>query len=243
MSPTGPILFYTPGTCSLACLVALEWRGTPYTLCRVEKEVRSSESFLRINPRGQVPALRTARPPDDAARVSVIVEANAILEHIAAGAADADGLLPGRGHALADLTHQWLAYLASGFHPPFWPYFRPDRYTTDVAHEASVKDAAVASIRRELAVVDHHLEKNEFLLGSRRSLLDPYLFAMLRWANPIVKMSDEYPNLWRLQKLVAADRAVRFGVAVERSQDAATVGTACQGHVTLNVASEGVIAS
>jgi glutathione S-transferase len=38
------VLYYTPGTCALACTVALEWLGQPYILCRVEREERASEA-------------------------------------------------------------------------------------------------------------------------------------------------------------------------------------------------------
>ena len=53
-----PVLFYTPGTCALACMVALEWRGAPYSVCLVGREERASDRYRAINPRAQVPALR-----------------------------------------------------------------------------------------------------------------------------------------------------------------------------------------
>ena len=49
--------------------------GEPYELCRVEREVRGSDAFKNINPRGQVPALRVGD--------RTLVEADAILVHLA----------------------------------------------------------------------------------------------------------------------------------------------------------------
>lgn len=192
-------LYYTPGTCSLAPMVALEWLGHAYTLCRVEKEARASDAYARVHPRRLVPALRVE--PE-----RVIGEVNAILSHL--------GGLPTSGPE-GDAANQWLSYLASGFHAVFWPYFRPDRYTTEPAHEASVKAAAVAAIRRELAFVNEQLGARPFLLGER-SVLDPYLHAMDRWSNAIVDVPKEFPHVFRHQKALATDPAVRKALAIER---------------------------
>lgn len=192
-------LYYTPGTCSLAPMVVLEWLGRDYALCRVEKEARASEAYARVHPRRLVPALRVG--PE-----RVIGEVNAILSHL--------GGLPVTGPE-GDAANQWLSYLASGFHAVFWPWFRPDRYTTEPAHEASVKAAALAAIRRELAFVDGRLGAQPFLLGER-SPLDPYLHAMDRWANAIVDVPREFPHVFRHQKALAADPAVRKALAIER---------------------------
>ncbi|MBP2442684.1 glutathione S-transferase [Rhizobium leguminosarum] len=54
-----PILFYrVPEGCSFGSIVALEWSGLPYRLCRVEMpEMVSSDDYLRINPVGETPSL------------------------------------------------------------------------------------------------------------------------------------------------------------------------------------------
>jgi glutathione S-transferase len=161
-----------------------------------------------------------------------LVEANAILTHLANRKPEL-GLLPERGTWNRDLAGQWLAYLASGFHAAFWPYFMPKRYTTDEAHYGSVKAAALLAIRRELTLVDAHLAGRDCLLGDRRTVLDAYLQAMDRWANPIVDMANEFPNVWRHQKRFAGDPAVRFANAVEKSPDAASTSSTCLGHVPL----------
>lgn len=219
------ILFYTPGTCSLAGIIALEWLGEPFHLCRVEKEDRSTPAYLRINPRAQVPALRVDGKP--------LVEANAILSHIAGRRPDGS-LLPRGPGPEADLGNQWLAYLGSGFHPVFWPYFAPQKYTTDPNAEPSVRDAAVQAIRRELTVVNAHLEHRPFVLGETRSVLDGYLHAMDRWANKIVDMPKEFPSVFAHQKAMAKDPGTRFGMAIERGDGAVPPSSAFLGHVALS---------
>lgn len=142
-------------------------------------------------------------------------------------------LLPPNGSWERDLANEWLAYLASGFHAAFWPYFRPDRYTTDAAHEASVKGAAERAVRRALTTLNRHLDGREWVLESGRSVLDAYVHAMDRWANPFVQMPNEFPHVWRHQKTLASDRAVRFALAAERSVDADRAASSCVGHAAL----------
>ena len=51
-----PTLFYSPGACSLAPHVVLQWIGEPYEAVRVKI---GSPELLKINPSGAVPALDT----------------------------------------------------------------------------------------------------------------------------------------------------------------------------------------
>jgi glutathione S-transferase len=204
----GTVLLYTPGTCSLACTIALHWLGQPFELCRVEKPDNMSERFLRLNARGQVPVLQVAG--------RYLAEVNAILVHIA----DRDpsrGMLPPEGTWEHDLANQWLSRLSSDFHPAFWPYFSPQKYIHDPALHDAVRQAAIIKVRGELAFVDKHLSTREFVLDGGRSLLDGYLHAMDRWANKLVDMPKEFPNVFRHQKTMARDASVRFGVAIERA--------------------------
>jgi glutathione S-transferase len=204
-------------------MVALEWLGEPYRLCRVDKETRAGALYRRIHPRGQVPAMRVDG--------RVLTETNALLTHIAdrqPGAA----LLPANGAWERDLANQWLSYLASAFHASFWPFYSPERYAKDASLHEAVRAAAVEAISRELRFVNAHLEGNEFVAGRARSVLDVYLHAMDRWANKLVNMATDYPHVWRHQKSLAKDAGVRLATAIERGEVVATSG-AFTGHVEL----------
>ncbi len=50
-------LYYSPGACSLADHVVLEWIGKPYDAIKVSREDKKKPEFLAINPAGAVPAL------------------------------------------------------------------------------------------------------------------------------------------------------------------------------------------
>src|SRR5688572_13285101 len=70
-------LFYAPGSCALASHIALEESGAPYEAERVDLGggQQRSPAYLKLNPKGRVPALATDR--------GVISENPAILAYIA----------------------------------------------------------------------------------------------------------------------------------------------------------------
>src|SRR5580692_3638899 len=54
-------LYYSPGACSLSPHIALLEAGLPYDLVKVDlraKKLENGDDFLKVNPKGQVPALR-----------------------------------------------------------------------------------------------------------------------------------------------------------------------------------------
>ncbi|MFM9981822.1 MAG: glutathione S-transferase N-terminal domain-containing protein, partial [Burkholderiales bacterium] len=70
-------LFYSPGACSLASHIALEEAGAPYELMRLnfKADDQRKPEYLKVNPKGRVPALVTDR--------GTLTESPAILAYIA----------------------------------------------------------------------------------------------------------------------------------------------------------------
>src|SRR5262249_8401130 len=70
-------LYYAPGTCALASHIALEEAGADYTAVRLDFKANQQQSpdFLKLNPKGRVPALVTDR--------GILTENPAILAYIA----------------------------------------------------------------------------------------------------------------------------------------------------------------
>ena len=71
------ILYYAPNTCALASHIALEQAGAAYEARRVDfaKNEQRSPEYLRVNPKGRVPALVTER--------GILTETPALLSFIA----------------------------------------------------------------------------------------------------------------------------------------------------------------
>ena len=104
-------LYYSPGACSLASHMALEEAGADYEPVRInfaEAQQRSPE-YLRINPKGRVPALAEGD--------RVVTENPAILRYVARLYPQAK-LWPEDPYAEARCT-EWLAFISSTVHPAY----------------------------------------------------------------------------------------------------------------------------
>ncbi|ROS00254.1 glutathione S-transferase [Sinobacterium caligoides] len=187
-------LYFAPGTCALAPHIALEWASANYDTQGVKL---GDPVYLKVNPLGAVPAL------EDGNRL--MTQADAILKYIAEKYPEAELAAQGTIDSNYELD-KWLAFLTGDLHPAFYPYFSPGRYTVDESEEAyaKVRQAGSLLIAKFLTHLDHHMKgKNHIALG-KRTIADPYAFAMLRWAQPL----DQYPELKRFFDSMMEDTGV-----------------------------------
>ena len=192
-------LYYTPGACSLADHIALEWTGQPYEAVRVSREERKQPAYLQINPAGAVPAFEQDG--------WVLTQNAAILNYLADSFPEAG--LGGDGSAKSRAeVNRWLAMLNSDIHPAFHPLFGSTSYLGDDAAIEKTKEAARTKLRGLFERVDQQLEGKDWLTGSR-SIADPYLFVVLRWARSAALDLSGLANLERFFKHMRADGAVQ----------------------------------
>lgn len=193
-------LFYAPGTCALAPHIVLEWIGDPYELERVQL---GDPEYLKVNPMGQVPAMIDGDS-------GVMNQADALLKYLAHKYPEAKLGDDGTPHNAYQLDN-WLAFFTGDVHPAFFPFFRPARYwpVDDPEAHKSVKEASYKLIDRVFQYLDKHLEGKEYLMGSRRTIADPYAFAMVRWGNLLPKPLADYPNVYRFYQHLYQDEAVQ----------------------------------
>jgi glutathione S-transferase len=213
-----PILFYgVPEGCSLGSIVALEWSGIPYRLCRIEMpEVVSGPAYRRINPVGETPSLRTAQG-------ELISESLAILNHIGAGAL-ASGLAFPQGSPEFDRLNAMLAFLNTSFFNAFSPLWYTLEHGSAGAEKSALTAYGKAMVAKTHTQLEALLDGQEWLLG-RRTLADAYFFGVARWADfhQAVDRRD-YPGLHRLFEKLKDDAAVRFALAVEHEEEAQSSG-------------------
>lgn len=190
-------LYYTPGTCALADHIALEWAGTPYETQHVAREERRSPAFLALNPSGAVPVLE-----EDG---WILTQNAAILGYIAERFPQA-GLLGDTPHARAE-TQRWLSFVNSDVHPAFHPLFGLTGYLGDEAAIAKTKAAARVKLRGQFEILDRQLEGRDWLTGTR-SIADPYLFVVLRWARKTGVDLSGLHNLERFFERMGGDPGV-----------------------------------
>ena len=200
-------LYVLPGSCALACHIALEWAFANYEVEVLTRDALKSEQFLAVNPKAKVPALVLDGN-------EVITEAQAILLYIADAFPDARLSSPS-----SDLVHraklnETLSELTSEVHPAFGPLIVPSRYTTEPACEESVKKAAFARVDACFVRLNAALEGKDWLLGER-SVADPYIYAMSRWLKMTPKPVESYPAIARHYKRMASDSGVRQALEAE----------------------------
>lgn len=193
-------LYYAPGTCALACWIALEWVGADF---RVERVDPKSEAYRRINPLGMVPAV-------DIGADRPMTQADAILEDIADRYPDHQ-LGASQGRIEVFEFRETMAFLSGDFHPAFWPFFAPQRFTTqtDEAALTAVREASHARIDRVMTHLEGLIGDGVHVYQSRRTIADPLAFVMARWTARLPRTWKDYPNITRFMATMQADAAVK----------------------------------
>ncbi|MGY8527003.1 glutathione S-transferase family protein [Paracidovorax citrulli] len=208
-----PILFYgVPSGCSFGSIVAPEWLGQPYRLCRIEMpEVVGGEDFRRINPIGETPALATEAG-------EIITESMAILNWIGARGIETS-LGFAQGSSSFDRLNQMLGYLNTTFFNAFAPLWHLYEHAGDDAAKAVLREYGQSKVRKAHAQLDALLGEREWLLGDQRSVADAYFAGIARWTDyhDVVRRAD-FPNLDRLYRRLQDDAAVRFAHGIEAQQ-------------------------
>jgi glutathione S-transferase len=166
-------LYSSPRACSLACHIALEESGLPFTLepVRVRKAEHRAPGYLAINPWGKIPALRIDE--------EVLTEAHAILGYIA-DTSDA-GLLPADPLARAR-AHEWMNFLSATVHIAFRPLFKPRYLVADETLYPKLQEVGIPNLRKTLLEVDRRLAGKDWALGPDFSVVDPYLLVFWIWS-------------------------------------------------------------
>lgn len=202
-----PTLYYSPGACSLAPHIVLEWIGEPYEAVQVDHH---DPEYRRINPAGAVPALEHggARP---------LTQCAAILNYLAILHPSAD-LLGGRSpEDVAELV-KWTAFFTGDMHPAFWPVFMPFRYTTstDPAALDAVREAGLALVKIKLELLEEQLRGREWIVGESRTFVDAYATPMLSWgASMLPDGLGQYPSVSAHRDRMLADPAVIRAMTAE----------------------------
>jgi len=202
-------LYYSPGACSLSPHIALLEAGLPYDLVKVDlraKKLENGDDFLKINPKGQVPALALDSG-------ELITEGPVIVQMIADKAADKN-LAPSRDHADRYKLQAWLTYINSELHKNLGPQFAPA--LSDDA-KAFFKDRVMGKFK----YVDGELAGKDYLMGKQFSVADGYMFTMLSWAERMKWDLAHLSNLMAYKARVGARPKVQEALTKEGLMKAA----------------------
>ena len=167
-------LHYAPGTCALASLIALEESGLAHhveTLDIASGQQRSS-AYLALNPKGHVPALGTER--------GILTETPAILVYIANGAPGAR-LAPFDDAFDFARMQSFNAYLCATVHVAHAHMRRGSRWSDDAAAIETMKAKGPQNMADCFALIEHDMPDGGWVLGTRYSVADSYLFTIAGW--------------------------------------------------------------
>jgi glutathione S-transferase len=203
-------LYYAPGTCALASHLALEYAGALYKSVRVDfrKGEQRSPQFLRLNPKGRVPALVTDR--------GILTETPALLQFIAQTFPQAD-LAPLDDPFLLARVNEFNSYLCSTVHIAHAHRVRGYRWTDDEQAIESMKRKVPQNVGECFELIERNLLEGPWVLGQRFSICDLYLFTVAGWlAGDGVEIS-RFPKVADHSLRLAADPVVIRVVAAQQA--------------------------
>jgi glutathione S-transferase len=202
-------LYYSPGACSLSPHIALLEAGLPHDLVKVDlhtKKLENGGDYLKINPRGQVPALSLADG-------ELLTEGPVIVQMIADKAPDTK-LAPANGSFERYRLQEWLNFLTAELHKSFSALFQP-------ALSNETKSFYKDRLMDRFKYLDGKLAGQDYLMGQQFTVADGYLLVMLRWARRTGLDLSGLKNLTSYKARVEARPKVQEALASEEQTKAA----------------------
>lgn len=190
-------LYYAPGACSMTPHIVLNELGLPYEAVKVDLKTKtiasSGDSFVKINPKGYVPALEL----DDGRRLT---EVAAIVQYLADLKPEA-GLAPANGTFERYQLTEWLTFIASEIHKGMGALFNP-------AASPDWREAAIDKLNNRFDWLSKQLDGKPYLMGDAFTVADAYLFNILSWARLVKFDLGPWPALGDYAGRIGARPAV-----------------------------------
>ena len=195
-------LFYGVGTCALASHIALEEAGAEYLAVRLDfgtNDQRKPE-YLKINPKGRVPALITDS--------GILTETPAILAYIAQVFPKAN-LAPLADPFAFARAQAFMSYLCSTAHVNHAHLGRGTRWADDPASIEDMKRKVPKNVGESFALMDSEMVEGPWVMGKAYTICDPYLFTVARWLERDSVDMARFPKIHQLHKRMAERPAVK----------------------------------
>lgn len=161
-------LYYSPGACSLSPHIALREAGVPFELEQVnlqEKKTKGDADYLRINPKGYVPALVL----DDG---KLLTEGAVIVQYVADQKPETL-LAPPPGTFERLRLQEWLNFIATELHKGFGPVNNPKS-------NDDIKSFYRTRLTARFQILADGVRGRDYLLGDRFTVADGYAYYTLR---------------------------------------------------------------
>jgi glutathione S-transferase len=203
-------LFYAAHTCSLATHIVLEEVGADYSTVRIDfgKAQQQSPEYLKVNPKGRVPALITDR--------GVLTETPAMLVFVAQSFRAARLAPLDDPFAFAE-AQAFNSYLCSTLHIAHAHRMRGHRWVDadDAASIVAMQRKVPQSVTASFELIEHNLLKGPWVMGERYTICDPYLFTLAQWLEADGVDPKRIPRVIDHRRRVGERPAVQKAIADE----------------------------
>lgn len=195
-------LYFTPGACSINPHIVLRELGLPFELVKVDlraKKLPDGGSYLDVNPKGYVPALRI--PSGD------VLTENAVMVQYLADLALEKKLAPAHGTIERLRLAEMVVFISTELHKGMGPFYNP-------LASAELKAALSERLNLRWAFLETSLGSKTFLFGEDFSVADSYAFYVMRaWQR--VHERTLSPGLTAYYQRLAARPSVKASLEAE----------------------------
>jgi glutathione S-transferase len=194
-------LFFSPQSCALASHIALEEAGADYQAVRIDfsKNEQRGADYLKVNPKGRVPALATDR--------GILTETPAILFYIAQTHPAAQ-LAPLDDPFALGRLQAFTSYLCSTVHVAHAHRMRGYRWADDAAAIAEMKRKVPQTVGECFALMEAEMFEGPYVMGEGFTIADPYLFTLATWLEGDGVDPARFPKILAHRTRMAARPAV-----------------------------------
>ncbi len=203
-------LFYAPNTCSLASHIALEEAGAAFEATRLnfaEGDQRKPD-YLKVNPKGRVPALITGH--------GILTETPAILAYIAQAYPEAN-LAPLEDPFKFAQIQAFNSYLCSTVHVAHAHRPRGSRWSDDPAAIESMKLKVPQNMGDCFDIIEREYFKGPWVMGESYTICDPYLYTVATWLESDGVDPARFPKVLGHRNRMAGRVAVKKALSREQA--------------------------
>ena len=201
-------LYYAPATCALASHITLAEAGADYATERIDFKVnqQNSPDYLKINPKGRVPALVTDR--------GILTETPAMLAYIAQSFPQA-GLAPLDDPFAFAQVQSFNSYLCATLHVAHAHKLRGARWATEESSFADMKRMIPKTVGACFALIEKQMFRGPWVMGEAYTVCDPYLFTLAGWLEGDGVDLPKLPRVMDHHRRMSQRPAVQRAVAAE----------------------------
>ncbi len=199
-------LYYSPRSCAFAPHILLHDADANFDVIKInfDKKEQNSADFLKVNPKGRVPALLTSK--------GILTETPAILLYIAQTHPDKK-LAPSDPFLLAQ-AQAFNMFLASTVHVAHSHKHRGHRWVNDTYAEKAMTAKVLENMTECAKIIEEHYLQEPYVLGQKYSMCDPYLALIFRWLYLDGVKISAFPGLCKHNELMKERDSMQKAMAL-----------------------------